>query len=279
MNPIKQVKGLTWTGTAISNAEWTGVRLRDVLLASGIESSKENLQHVQFEGLDLDVTGQKYGASIEIEKAMDPIGDVILAYEMNGEPLPADHGFPLRVVVPGIVGVRNVKWLSKVYVSDQESFSHWQQNDYKSFSPSTDWDTVDFKAAPAIQEAPVQSAICSPLPGQKLPKGSTHVEVKGYAWSGGGRGIIRVDVSSDGGKTWTNAELNRHQDQKQTRMWAWTLWSCRIPLPPSDGSKRAQLICKATDISYNSQPDSVSGIWNLRGVLNNAWHRVNVSLE
>lgn len=147
------------------------------MLESGIESSKENLQHVQFEGLDLDVTGQKYGASILLEKAMDTAGDVILAYEMNGEPLPADHGFPLRVVVPGIVGARNVKWLSKVHCSDEESSSHWQQNDYKSFSPSTDWDTVNFKSAPAIQEAPIQSAICSPLPGQKLPKGKWSVTV------------------------------------------------------------------------------------------------------
>lgn len=105
------------------------------------------------------------------------------------------------------------------------------------------------------------------------------MEVKGYAWSGGGRGVVRVDVSADGGKTWKTAELNRHENQKLSRMWAWTLWSCTLPLPEIVNNKKVELICKATDISYNSQPDSVAGIWNLRGVLNNAWHRVVINVE
>lgn len=77
---------------------------------------------------------------------MDPRGDVLLAFEMNGEPLPADHGAPVRVVVPGVAGCRSVKWVEKVIASEEESASFWQQKDYKAFSPSTDWDTVDWSS-------------------------------------------------------------------------------------------------------------------------------------
>lgn len=107
----------------------------------------------------------------------------------------------------GIVGARNVKWLGKVVASSQESSNHWQQNDYKGFSPSVDWHNVDFKSAPAIQELPIQSAITDPAPHSKVAAGG-EINVHGYAWSGGGRGIVRVDVSADGGKTWQVASLN-----------------------------------------------------------------------
>lgn len=76
---------------------------------------------------------------------------MLLAFEMNGKELPKDHGYPLRVVAPGIVGARNVKWVHKVHASREESQGHWQQNDYKGFSPSVDWHNVDWKSAPAIQ--------------------------------------------------------------------------------------------------------------------------------
>lgn len=89
--------------------------------------------------MDEDPTSTKYSASITLSKAMDPRGDVILAYEMNGVPLPRDHGYPIRVIVPGVVGARNVKWLGRIIISTKESDSHWQQMDYKGFSPSTDW--------------------------------------------------------------------------------------------------------------------------------------------
>ncbi|KAJ8259592.1 hypothetical protein GJAV_G00171200 [Gymnothorax javanicus] len=136
MNRVKVVKGLNWGIAAISNATWAGARLRDVLLAAGYTPGSGTVRHVQFEGLDKDVSGTTYGASIPVGKALAEEGDVLLAYEMNGEELPADHGFPVRVVVPGTVGARNVKWLGKVVLSEEESSSHWQQNDYKGFSPA-----------------------------------------------------------------------------------------------------------------------------------------------
>eukprot|EP00953_Heterococcus_sp_UTEX-ZZ885_P038752 19888-Heterococcus_DN1.PRE.1 len=103
------------------------------LAAAGVSPSEEAspaVQHIQFEGLDRDMT-TCYGSSIPAHKAFDAYGDVLLAFEMNGEPLPADHGYPVRAVVPGVVGARSVKWLGKVIASAKESENHWQQKDYK----------------------------------------------------------------------------------------------------------------------------------------------------
>lgn len=200
MNAIKKVKGLTWAEGAIGNAYWTGVKLRDILLKAGYSANDAtDAKHVQFEGLDCDASKAPYGASISLKKAIDPEGDVLVAFAMNGEDIPKDHGYPIRVIIPGVVGARQVKWLSKISLSDEESHCHWQRNDYKGFSPSTDWDTVDFKSAPSIQDLPVQSAICEPANGASLEEGTEEFTVKGYAWSGGGRDIVRVDVSPDGG--------------------------------------------------------------------------------
>lgn len=232
MAEIKPVKGLSWGPGAVGNAEWSGARLRDVLAKLKVQNNET--WHVQFEGFDTDPTSNPYGASIPLTKAMDERGDVILAYEMNGKPLSRDHGFPLRVIVPGVVGARSVKWLAKIVVSPNESDSHWQQNDYKAFSPSTDWDTVDFKKSPAIQNMPITSAICNPLNGNTVKVDENGmVTVKGYAWSGGGQRIIRVDVTGDGGESWHVAELEQ-EDTKTApsgRHWGWTLWTCKIPAP------------------------------------------------
>ena len=100
--------------------------------------------------------------------------------------------------------------------------------------------------------------------------------MKGYAWSGGGRGIVRVDVSTDGGKTWHSAELQPPPNQTLYKTFAWTLWEVSVPLPENRGEE-VEIICKAADSSYNVQPDHVDGIWNLRGVLSNAWYRVKVN--
>nr|XP_020448909.1 sulfite oxidase, mitochondrial isoform X2 [Monopterus albus] len=285
MNKVKQVKGLNWGLAAIGNATWSGAKLRDVLLAAGYGSDVAQwARHVQFEGLDKDVMGTAYGASIPVNKAVSEEGDVLLAYEMNGEELPADHGFPVRVVVPGTVGARNVKWLRKIIVSTDESSSHWQQNDYKGFSPGIDWDTVDYRSAPAIQELPIQSAITTPSDGAVVYRSAKEVTVKGYAWSGGGREVVRVDVSLDGGKTWQVAQLRGNEKGQGPefspppgRAWAWKLWEVSAPLPPE--VQELEIVCKAVDNSYNMQPDTISPIWNLRGVLSNAWHRVKVNIR
>ncbi len=152
---------------------------------------------------------------------------------------------------------------------------------------------IDVEAIPSLQEQPVQSAITLPRPNSKVAAGQPFA-IQGYAYSGGGRGIVRVDVSADGGRTWKTANLTAGSEQPLDRAWGWTFWECDVDVPslPVDSqhpkvstveaASRAgmemKVICKATDASYNVQPDSVEGIWNLRGINNNAWHRVAVQV-
>ncbi len=138
-------------------------------------------------------------------------------------------------------------------------------------------DDIDVEKIPSLQEQPVQSAICYPLPNTLIPANDS-LTVKGYAYSGGGRGIVRVDVSIDGGITWHTAQLLAGAEQPMDRAWAWTFWDCDFPITNELVGKKIEVICKATDAAYNVQPDTVKGIWNLRGINNNAWHRIHVDI-
>uniref|UniRef100_A0A6B2L3C7 sulfite oxidase n=2 Tax=Arcella intermedia TaxID=1963864 RepID=A0A6B2L3C7_9EUKA len=279
MNQSKEVKGIAWQGGAISNATWTGPKLRDVLLYAGIPESEvdKTIHHIQFEGLDADME-KSYGASIPAQKVLNPSSEVILAFKMNGETLPLDHGYPIRAVVPGTVGARSVKWLHKVIASAQESPSFWQHKDYKGFGPYTDWHNIDYTQVPAIQELPVQSLITSPPPSAKrvVLDADGLLPIHGYAWSGGGRGIVRVDVSLDDGKTWEPATIHPNQ-QTYGKVWAWTQWEHRFKVP--EGVKEVDLVVKAVDSSYNTQPESWGPVWNVRGVLANAWYKIHLKVD
>lgn len=279
MNLLERTNGSPWDVSAISTAKWTGVRLRDILESVGItediiESDQCDIKHVIFEGVD----GML--ASIPIDKAISRGGDVLMAFEMNDEPLPPQHGYPLRAVIPGHVGVRNVKWVSKIVLSSEEATGPWQRGmSYKGFNPSVkSLEGIQVEDIPSLQEQPVQSAITLPLADCEVlvdpEDGTGLLDVKGYAYSGGGRGIVRVDVSIDGGKTWKTASLKGGSEQPLNRAWAWTLWECDFKLTGEDVGKKLEIISKATDASYNVQPDTTEGVWNLRGINNNSWHRV-----
>ena len=274
MSDRKPVKGLNWGVSAIGNAKWSGVSFSDLLDNCCIDLDSTDKKHIVFEGSDVGPSQTVYGASIPIELARMLKGDIVLAYEMNGVEIPRDHGYPVRVIIPGVVGARQVKWLKRIYLSDDESDSHWQRRDYKGFNSSVDWHNVDFESSESIMQLPVVSAICDPVEGAELEPGADEINVRGYAWSGGGRSVIRVDISADGGKTWRTAAIAPN-GQSQYRSWSWSLWETTVPIAAKDSGK-VELVCKAVDVAYNVQPDGVDGVWNLRGVLNNAWHRVKV---
>lgn len=259
----RPTNGLPWTVGAVSNALWEGVPLADVLADAGLQFTKTNgkydfggVKHVQFSGLEA------YGASIPIKKAIDPEGDVLLAYSMNGKPLPPDHGFPLRAIIPGHVAARSVKWLSEITLSEEESQSQWQRRDYKCFGPNET--NVDWESAPAIQELPVQSAITKLKLGgwtctEERKEGSDdsdpsiegpaqRISLDGYALSGGGRAIIRVDISLDSGNTWAQAQLVPDCNSADEAVslcqgngaWAWKRWRFEGAIPMRAFQHQAQ---------------------------------------
>ena len=214
----------------MGTATWTGVKLVDLLRTIDVKTDDKSIKHVQFEGLDLDPSSSPYGASIPVTRALDPKADVLVAFEMNGEPIPRDHGFPVRVIAPGITGARNVKWLGSIILSGVESDSLWQQRDYKGFPTYIDATNVNWPSAPAIQDYPIQSAICYPERDSTVitKNGDDSITIKGYAFSGGGRRIARVDVSVDGGNTWHPSELkhdpNSSDETNLYNTWCWSLW-------------------------------------------------------
>ncbi len=266
MDKIKPVAGDLWQTGAIGNAEWTGVRLADVLRAAGAVDAED--LHVAFASYDeVEIEGQHftYGVSIPMPKALSP--DVLLAFKMNNEPLTPVHGFPLRVVVPGYAGVRSPKWLSKIEVQETPSENHMQQQDYKMLPSHMSKEDVEWFEGVTINEMPLNSAICTPEPNAVLKAGRTRIS--GYAIATD-RGIARVDVSGDGGSRWVQAKI--HPD---TTRWSWVLWETDIML--TEGTH--EIVVRAWDSAGQTQPSDAAHVWNFKGYLSAAWHRVAVRVE
>lgn len=250
--------GLQWDVGAISTAEFTGVRLRDVLRDSGcgVEDDVPSPHQCDDEDADKHVhfssPSDTYAASIPLQTALNPQADVLIAWDMNGEPLDRDHGGPLRALVPGTTAARSVKWLGHISINSEESTSQWQRRDYKCFGPNVkqkDASPEVWEKAQAIQETPVQSAITNIIKDDDGKKLTT----RGFAFAGGGRSIIRVDVSADGGKTWKQAELQKDK-AKGSRRWAWTLWSADWPTDELKKGQEHEFVVKAVDEAYNVSP-------------------------
>jgi DMSO/TMAO reductase YedYZ molybdopterin-dependent catalytic subunit len=259
-----RVAGGQWGNGAMGNARWTGVRLRELLRAAAPKSS--SLQ-VQFQGLDSGAGPEGYGSNSFL-KSLDlsnPILDAcILAYAMNGEPLPMLNGFPLRLVVPGYFGTYWMKCLTWIRVLDKADDNFWMKTAYR--IPDTprgnttpeDAKTGAVKMIP-IERMPVRSFLISPDGNAKIPAGMS-VQVRGIAFSGYG-GVTKVEVSTDGLKTWQPARLGEDLGRYSFRSWEFT-W---IPKAPG----RYTLAARASDGAGNEQPNEP--IWNPGGYL---WNRI-----
>ena len=213
LNMIKRSKGFNWGSGAVSCAYWKGPLVRDVLLAAGVpENFAEAKRYwVNFEGAE-ELSDGKYATCIPFEYAMDMKNDVILAYEMNDVPLPPDHGYPVRLLIPGYVGGRCVKWLKRLWVSDKENDSHyhiWDNRVLPSFITEKDGEFANTMFAhpdTLCNEQNLNSVIVKPEQGERIRltearKGKTY-RIEGYAYDGGGHEVQRVEVSLDGGDTW-----------------------------------------------------------------------------
>jgi sulfane dehydrogenase subunit SoxC len=251
-----------WLNEAVGTAEWTGTPLWPLLQEAGLS---DGAVEILFTGLDRGTQAeveQWYQRSLTIDQADRP--EVILAYEMNGLPLPPQHGFPLRLVVPGWYGMTNVKWLKSITVIDEE-FSGFQQKVFYRIAKDEDDPGVQLSRMfprsllipPGIPEFETRDRLLPPGP----------VILQGRAWSGWAP-IAQVEVSQDGGSSWADAAL-----ESPVGPYAWRGW--RFDWDAAEGER--VLVSRATDEAGNTQP--LEQHWNMRGVANNMVHTVMVHVR
>jgi sulfite oxidase len=258
---IRDIPGeAPWGPGATGTATWAGVALADVLALAGPLPEAE---HVGFAGADLSPEAkpaQHFGGSIPLDKASRP--EVLLAWAMNGEPLPRVHGGPLRVVVPGYIGARSVKWLERIELRSRPWEGYFQHVVYRLLPEDA---TPGPGVGMPLGLIALNSDVLSPVDGETVPAGP--VEVRGYAFAGGERYVARVDVSLDGGASWSQAEL-----LEDLGPWAWRHWRIRVDLAPGEH----EILVRAWDSSAATQPEDEAGLWNPKGYVNNARPRVRV---
>jgi sulfite oxidase len=254
---------LPWGAEAISTATWAGCPLADLLAEARPTAAAA---HVELTGLDeTERRGVRfaYGGSIPLGKAMAP--ETLLALEMNGAPLPPVHGFPVRALVPGWIGARSVKWLSRIEVRRDPSQNYFQAVAYRLFPAGVGPENVVWEEGAMLGEQPVTTIVTTPEPGARVRAG--RLDVAGIAYVGGPRTVTRVEVSTDGGATWSTARLGGDRGP-----WAWRFWRVQVELPAGP----REIVARAFDSAGQTQPSDVGQVWNFKGYMNNAWARVAV---
>ncbi|RJQ54890.1 MAG: sulfite oxidase [Desulfobacteraceae bacterium] len=243
----EKAAGNPWTIGGVGNAVWGGVWLRDLLKRCGL---KETGRHVAFEGSDrpLGSAGVKFIRSIPVEKAME---STLLAYEMNGEPLPFKHGYPLRALALGWTGANCVKWLWKITAIRLPFEGFFMDNVYRVFQKGE-----DPRSGRVVTRMSLKSIITQPLNGETLGVGPVTVLGAAYA---GETPVTRVDISIDGGKTWVSAEMIGPREPYAWRQWQF-VWD-------AGQAGDYTLLARAIDASGRKQP--MKGRWNVLGYCNN----------
>jgi len=255
------VDGEKWQLGAVSTAEWTGVPLVEVLDRAGI---KPGAREVLFRGADAGTLAGRaetvrYERSLEVDVARG--SDVLLAYAMNGEPLPIQHGYPLRVIVPGWYAVASVKWLSEIEVIDYAFSGHYQMDSY-----FFEWQRDERIVREPVTLQRVRALIVEPSAGAELDRGA--IAIRGMAWSGAAP-IARVEVSVGGGDGWQEARL-----VGERRRHSWQPWEliARIEQPGTTIVR-----ARATDLAGRTQPERPE--WNRLGYGSNAVSEVPVQIR
>jgi DMSO/TMAO reductase YedYZ molybdopterin-dependent catalytic subunit len=261
-------KGNQWTYGAVASPEWKGVRLADVLKKAGLEKSAV---YTAYYAMDEHISGDPDKIVISrgtpIKKALEPTS--ILAYEMNGKPLLPEHGWPIRLVIPGYPASVSGKWLKKITIRDR--VHDGAKMNGKSYRvpkfPVKPGAKVADKDMKIIEEMPVKSIITHPRSGLKTS--SRKLTLRGHAWTGFKK-IEKVEVTFDFGKTWQDAKVSEAKNP-----FAWQRWEAQVELP-SKGY--FEIYARATDDTGASQPMLVPG-WNPKGYLNNASPRIAVEVK
>jgi sulfite oxidase len=258
-----QVPGIQWGKGAVSTARFTGPRLRDVLDRAGVKSTGK---HVMFRGLD-EVPGKvpPFIRSIPLEKALD--ADTLIATHMNGSPLTKHHGFPARALVPGWIGAASCKWLTEIKLLDAEFVGNFMSPGYRfPNQPIKPGDAVKPEDTHPVTALNVKSVISGPSDSVNIKPGK--VVIHGAAWAGEAD-VTKVEISTDGGVTWSSAKLGHEQSH-----YAWRLWSYDWKAGKS-GDYTIQ--SRATDSQGRTQP--ATALWNPSGYLNNAIDQVKIHVS
>jgi sulfite oxidase len=243
----EKAKGNPWTVGGVGNAVWGGVWLRDVL---ALARPRSGARHVAFEGFDKPLGSAKiqFVRSIPLDKA---ISSTLLAYEMNGEPLPLKHGYPLRALALGWTGANCVKWLGKITILAQPVSGFYMDKVYRVFQKGQEPET-----GTVVTGLKLKSIITQPVNGQRIPAGL--VTVLGAAYAGEAE-VQAVEVSADDGKTWATADFIGPREPYAWRQWQY-LWQ-------TERKGRRTLMARATDSRGNKQP--LEAAWNVLGYGNN----------
>ena len=295
-NMVRQTMGFNWGPAGVSTNVWKGVLLRDLLQMAGVRDRRMGGKHVEFIGYE-DLPNKvgvgpfkeepwgksvKYGTSVPLARAMNPAYDIIIAYEANGERLQPDHGFPVRLIIPGYIGGRMIKWLKKINVIPHETMNHYHYHDNRILPPHVFMEESLkgqwwYKPEYIFNELNINSALTQPNHNETLSIVSTEsYEVAGYAYTGGGRFISRVEVSTDCGLHWHLAKIDRKERPTDYGMyWCWIWFAYSVPM--SELAECKEIWCRAFDDSNNLQPEQPT--WNLMGMGNNPIFKVKVHTE
>jgi sulfite oxidase len=257
------VAGIQWGKGAVGTARWSGVRMADLLKRAGVRATGK---FVLMNGADRALGSmQDFVRQVPMDKAMH--ADTLVAYEMNGQPLPAVHGFPLRAIIPGWEGAYAMKWLTNLRVVDREFDGFWVATAYryptKRVAPGA---AVDAKDMAPLTGLVVKSLITKPLDGATLAPGT--VDVAGFAWAGE-TAIGRVDVSTDQGASWQPAKLTG-----ENARYAWRRFEAQFNASKPESYL---VMARATDASGRTQP--MTPPWNPSGYLWNAPDSVRIEVK
>ncbi|KAG6058725.1 hypothetical protein E4U32_004470 [Claviceps aff. humidiphila group G2b] len=263
-----EVPQAPWAEGAIGTASYVGVSLKKVIKECGglIGGAK----HLEFYGADTyfkDDQAMNYLVSVPWSKVK--ANEVMLAWSMNGETLPAIHGYPLRVIVLGYIGARSVKWLYRIKAISEPSAAPVQTSEYLYFPQQVGKHNFRLTDGIQIQEMPVSSAIMSPWTKQVCVH-TGKIRCKGWAYSGGGRWPERVELSADGGFSWYMVPL---ENLSRKRRWTWRTWHFELPC---DVEGWIEIVCRCWDNALNTQPPDVRTAWNWGLHVTSSCHRISV---
>ena len=265
-----EARGNPWTNGGAGCAEWTGVRLADVLKAAGVKSSAVYTgQYGADPHLSGDATKPSISRGVPIAKAMEP--HTLIAFKMNGKDLPLIHGGPVRLIVPGWTGSTSTKWLTRIWVRDKEhdgpgmgGFSYRMAK-----TPIVPGSKGDEKDTVILEAMPVRSVITFPADGAKLAAGTRKLDLRGHAWAGESD-IKTVDISTDYGVSWKPAKVDPPPNK-----YAWQRFTASVDLPAAG---YYEVWAKATDSKGVTQP-FVAGNWNPQGYGGNPINHIRVLVE